>query len=71
MAPKAKPKQIAPAKKWLFTLNNWENDGENNSEILQTKALVEVPLLIFQSEVGENGTPHLQGYLEFANLQDL
>ncbi len=62
MATTPKKKQISPAKKWLFVLNNWVRE---DVDVLQTKALKEVPVLIFQSEVGENGTPHLQGYLEF------
>ncbi len=59
-----KKKQIAPSKRWLFVLNNWVRA---DSTALGDKVHKEVPLLLFQSEVGVNGTPHLQGYLEFAN----
>lgn len=55
-------KQISPAKKWLFVLNNWTKD---DTDKISNEAHTEVPLLIFQSEIGENGTKHLQGYLEF------
>ena len=54
-------KQISPAIRWCFTLNNYTI--EDCSSIVLTirdkckKAIV-------GKEVGENGTPHLQGYLE-------
>nr|QIR82143.1 replication associated protein [unidentified] len=53
-------RQEGTAKRWCFTINNpteedrfWEN-GEQLSEI---------SYLIVQYEVGENGTPHYQGFL--------
>lgn len=57
-----KTKQISPAKRWCFTLNNYlEYDVEKISSI--------VPEFCFKSlvakEVGECGTPHLQGFVEF------
>ncbi len=55
--------QVSPAIKWLFTLNNYTSD---DVELLANSELKTVPVMIFQSEVGEEkGTPHLQGYLEF------
>lgn len=58
-----KKKQISPALRWCFTLNNWTE--EEYSSI--------VPLLnehcrkyVVGKEIGEEEkTPHLQGYLEF------
>ena len=52
--------QIAPAKDWCFTLNNYTS--ENISSI---KTNDKIKRYIFQEEVGESGTPHLQGYIEF------
>jgi len=54
--------QPSPAKHWFFTLNNYsETDIDKISSI--------VPEIcdswIFQEETGENGTPHLQGYICF------
>ena len=55
-------KQISPAICWCFTLNNYTI--EDCSSIVRTirhkckKAIV-------GKEVGESGTPHLQGYFEF------
>ncbi len=55
--------QIAPSKKWCFTLNNWiQQDVDNLMEIERSI----VPRLQFSSETGDTGTPHLQGWLEFA-----
>ncbi len=54
--------QIAPAKRWCFTLNNWKDP---DCDVLGQSSATDVPVLIYQSEVGENDTPHLQGYFEF------
>lgn len=48
---------------WTFTLNNY-----TEAEVVLLKSLVltnQLKYLIFGYEVGENGTPHLQGYAEF------
>lgn len=57
-----KKKQISPAKRWPFVLNNY-TDEEISSivPILKEKCKV----WAFSKEVGESGTPHLQGYVEF------
>lgn len=57
-------KQISPCKHWFFTLNNpsekeFKNFRDSDSSI--------VPRYVFQLEMGELGTIHLQGYLCFAN----
>ena len=46
-------------KAWCFTINNY-----TESDIEQLKQLT-VQYIVFQQEVGENGTAHLQGYVEF------
>lgn len=56
------PRQISPANAWCFTLNNWT---ETEYEFLSSKLLdaSEKYFYIVGKEVGESGTPHLQGYI--------
>lgn len=58
------PKQIAPAKHWTFTLNNWTVEEKDSILKICSNSSKKY---IFQSEIGESGTPHLQGYIEFNN----
>ena len=55
-------KQISPSKHWCFTLNNYTTDDIDTFRNIDSSI---VPKYIFQEETGENGTPHLQGYLMF------
>jgi hypothetical protein len=56
--------QISPAKHWCFTYNNYTKENlvavrelcSNSSIVLE---------YVFQEETGEEGTPHLQGYIAF------
>lgn len=42
---------------WVFTVNNYET--------LLDPEEMGCKYLVYSEEVGESGTPHLQGYLEF------
>lgn len=57
-----KKKQISPSKRWCFTLNNYTK--EECSSIVPVLSHM-CDAYIVGKEVGESGTPHLQGYLEF------
>lgn len=46
------------AKNWVFTLNNYAG-------LIDPELFPELGYCIYQEEVGESGTPHLQGYLMF------
>ncbi|AXQ66048.1 MAG: putative viral replication protein [Cressdnaviricota sp.] len=60
--------RISPAKAWCFTLNNYTHE-EYGSLVLQFRTLAETKIdpvgfqFIIGKEVGESGTPHLQGYI--------
>lgn len=56
-----KNKRVNPAKNWVFTLNNWTE--EEYCSIFHTiKQYCRYALIA--KETGEQGTPHLQGYIE-------
>lgn len=61
--PKGKKKQISCSKHWSFTVNNFTDNDVNM--LLGSDSSI-VPKYIFESEIGENKTVHLQGSLSFA-----
>lgn len=55
-------KQISPSIRWCFTLNNY-TQGE--LDMFSSIVPIKCKKYIIGKEVGETGTPHLQGYVEF------
>ncbi|AXH77209.1 MAG: putative viral replication protein [Cressdnaviricota sp.] len=59
-------KQVVQSKKWCFTYNNYESDSLEKIEQEFKKRDIKY---IIGKEVGESGTPHLQGYIECAKKE--
>lgn len=51
------------SRSYVFTINNPTDSGDSLKEKMLAEA--DVKYAIFQLEVGETGTPHFQGYVEF------
>lgn len=58
--------KMSRSKFWVFTLNNYCDE-----EIETFKTFEHLSYIVFGKETGENGTPHLQGYLEIKNARGL
>ncbi len=51
---------------WIFTLNNYTE--EDIVSLSHDKWMdIDITRYAFQEEIGENGTPHLQGVVQFVN----
>jgi len=55
------------ARNWVFTLNNYSVDEKEHLHGNQSK----FKYLIYGEEIGESGTPHLQGFVSFHKKQVL
>ena len=60
--PNSSASQCSPAKYWCFVLNNYTSEDIQMFRDIDSS---KVPRIVFQEEIGENGTPHLQGALMF------
>lgn len=55
-------KQVSPAVRWCFTLNNYSSEEESDLKAICSNSS---KYYIWGYEIGDEGTPHLQGYIEF------
>jgi hypothetical protein len=58
------------AKHWCFTLNNYSiNDKDSLASLFDTDE--SCVYLVYGEEIGDNGTPHLQGFISFNTRKTL
>lgn len=62
---KLTPKQDSPARMWCFTFNNYTEDEFIKLDVALNSNSNKY---IIGKEIGENKTPHLQGYCHFSKL---
>lgn len=56
------------SRRWCFTLNNYKDHGWTDWQyMLKDRFQLITDYIVCEEEVGEQGTPHLQGYLKFKN----
>jgi hypothetical protein len=61
------PKRVSPSAYWGFTLNNWT---QAEVDELISKVVHDNRWYCMGSEIGEQGTPHIQGYIEGQHKDD-
>lgn len=64
-APKAEDTTVVRANSWCFTINNYTDADCAAVEALTAEAVY----LVCNKEVGEQGTPHLQGYVKMKSTR--
>ena len=56
---------MSRTRNWVFTINNFSDVEQEACQKL------ECSYIVVGTEVGASGTPHLQGYVEFANAKTM
>ena len=56
---------MSRSRNYVFTINNWTEEDETRIE--QVASGEQCRYLVYGRETGDNGTPHLQGYVEWSS----
>lgn len=56
---------MSAARNWCFTLNNFNEDDLERFDDLGSNIGSTIKYLVIGREVGESGTSHLQGFIQF------
>lgn len=56
------PPRVSSSKVWCFTINNYNN---SNLQWLASLYPEDTKEMVYQKEIGEKGTPHIQGVIKF------
>lgn len=59
------------AKHWCFTLNNYTDEEFHALQALGTEKAYDIAYLVFGKEMGQEATPHLQGFVSFTKRKRL
>lgn len=62
---------MSNAKNWCFTINNYNVDVLESLARLDQFIPTDIQYMVIGKEIGESGTPHIQGYIQFIKRQRL
>lgn len=62
---------MSVAKNWCFTINNFTPDELELMDQLAERIPEDISYLVIGKETGENGTPHIQGFIQVVKKQRL
>lgn len=62
---------MSQSRNWCFTINNYTSDDLEKMDLLAAQIGGDIKYLVYGRETGDNGTPHLQGFIQFSKKKRL